>query len=143
MPQLDFTTYSSQIFWFLICFSILYFFLSKIILPRIGEIIKNRQDLIEENITQSEKLQKEIDELTNINNELRKNANNQYKLKIDEVKKEAQKNRQKLIDEMKSNIEKTTNDSRLKLREFLGEIDNKAQTAITNLTKQIRDKLIG
>lgn len=143
MPQLDFTTYSSQIFWFLICFSILYFFLSKIILPRIGEIIKNRQDLIEENITKSEKLQKEIDELTNINNELRKNANNQYKLKIDEVKKEAQQNRQKLIDEMKSNIENTTNDSRLKLREFLGGIDNKAQTAITNLTKQIRDKLIG
>lgn len=142
MPQLDFTTYSSQIFWFFVCFSFLYVVANKVILPRITEIIKNRQDIINADLENSQKLRSELDELNNKTEELRKKANSTYKIKIEEVNKEAAANRQKLIDQVKTDIEKTTTESRAKVRNFLKEVDSKAQQSTQNLVKQIRDKLI-
>lgn len=142
MPQLDFTTYSSQIFWFFICFSALFIVASKIILPRINDIIKNRQDIINADVESSQKLQAQLDEITNQTEEVRKKANSTYKIKIEEVNKEAASNRQKLIEKVKTDIEKTTKESRAKLQDFIKETDSKAQQSTQDLIKQIRDKLI-
>jgi len=142
MPQLDFTTYSSQIFWFIICFSALLTIASKIILPRITQIIKNRQDLIDADVKRSQELQYTLDLLTSQTEEIRKKANGTYKLKIEEVNKEAAANRQKLFDKVKTDIENKTKESRAKLQNFVKEIDSKAQESTKDLIKQIRDKLI-
>ena len=48
LPQLEIFTYSSQIFWLLITFSILYFSLSRIFLPNIQNLLKRREEYIEE-----------------------------------------------------------------------------------------------
>lgn len=42
MPQLDVSTFSSQIFWFLIFFSSLFFVVSCLFLPKLDEIISTR-----------------------------------------------------------------------------------------------------
>lgn len=42
MPQLDVSTFSSQIFWFLIFFSSLFFAVSCLFLPKLDEIISTR-----------------------------------------------------------------------------------------------------
>uniref|UniRef100_A0AAU7YQ89 ATP synthase subunit b n=1 Tax=Wolbachia endosymbiont of Oeneis ivallda TaxID=3171168 RepID=A0AAU7YQ89_9RICK len=42
MPQLDVSTFSSQIFWFLIFFSSLFFIVSCLFLPKLDEIISTR-----------------------------------------------------------------------------------------------------
>ncbi|QJT94606.1 hypothetical protein HGO53_05040 [Wolbachia endosymbiont of Diaphorina citri] len=42
MPQLDISTFSSQIFWFLIFFSSLFFIVSCLFLPKLDEIISIR-----------------------------------------------------------------------------------------------------
>ncbi len=47
LPQLDISTYGSQIFWLVITFSILYFSLSKIFLPNIINLVKKREHYIE------------------------------------------------------------------------------------------------
>jgi len=48
LPQLDFATYDSQIFWLIITFSILYFSISKVFLPNIVNLIKNRESYTNE-----------------------------------------------------------------------------------------------
>lgn len=48
LPQLEISTYSSQIFWLLITFSILYFSLSRVFLPNIHNLLKKRDEYIEE-----------------------------------------------------------------------------------------------
>ena len=48
LPQLEIFTYSSQIFWLLITFSILYFSLSRVFLPNIQNLLKRREEYIEE-----------------------------------------------------------------------------------------------
>ena len=44
LPQLDISTYWSQIFWLVVTFSVLYLSLSKVFLPNIMSLVKRRQD---------------------------------------------------------------------------------------------------
>ena len=78
MPQFDFSTYSSQIFWFSICFAILYFFASKIILPRIRDILGDRKVVIDTDISYAKNLEDQIADLQLKSDTLRKSANQEY-----------------------------------------------------------------
>ena len=59
MPQFEFSSYSSQIFWLIISFILLYFIMSKIALPRIGEALKHRRDKITSDLDKAESLNKD------------------------------------------------------------------------------------
>ncbi len=50
MPQLDISTYLSQLFWFTTFFFLLYFILSHFILPKIENTIKKRYETIDKAI---------------------------------------------------------------------------------------------
>lgn len=142
MPQLDITTYTSQIFWFAICFAALFTFASKVILPRIDKILTDRQGLIDSDLKDSQNLQAKLDDLVTQTEELRKKANSTYKIKIEEVNKEAAINRQNLLKQVTLDIKKSTEESRSKLQDFIKQTDEKAQKSTQDLTQQIRDKLI-
>jgi F-type H+-transporting ATPase subunit b len=53
MPQLDISTYPSQLFWLLITFTSLYFILSKFIIPRISRVLLKRSDAIDGKLRQA------------------------------------------------------------------------------------------
>ncbi len=59
MPQLDPSTYVSQLFWLIVTFGVLYYVLSKIILPRIAEALENRQAHINHDLERATTLQDE------------------------------------------------------------------------------------
>ena len=44
LPQLDLATYSSQVFWLIISFVVLYFLVAKLAMPRIAEVLEERQE---------------------------------------------------------------------------------------------------
>jgi F-type H+-transporting ATPase subunit b len=50
MPQLDFTTFPSQIFWLIVALTVLYYVLSRTALPQIAGAIEERQDAIEDDL---------------------------------------------------------------------------------------------
>lgn len=58
-PQLDARTYSSQVFWLLVFFAVLYGLMSKIALPRIAEVIDMRETQKNGNLSRAEQLQEE------------------------------------------------------------------------------------
>jgi F-type H+-transporting ATPase subunit b len=43
MPQLDFTTFSNQIFWLVVTMVVLYFVMSRVALPRIAAVLADRR----------------------------------------------------------------------------------------------------
>ena len=59
MPQLDTGTYASQLFWLLVTFVTLYYILSKLILPRITEVLENRQAHIDHDLERATTVQEE------------------------------------------------------------------------------------
>jgi len=56
MPQLDPSTFGSQLFWLLVCFGALYMVLSFIVIPRIAKTLAARAETLEGNLAEAENL---------------------------------------------------------------------------------------
>ena len=56
MPQLDFSTFSNQIFWLIVTLFVIYFILSRLALPRIAGVLAERQGTINHDVTMAEEL---------------------------------------------------------------------------------------
>ena len=61
MPQLDFSTFPSQIFWLAIAFVILYLALDRYLIPRIGGAIEERKDRIADDLDMAARKKAEAD----------------------------------------------------------------------------------
>jgi len=62
MPQFAIETFASQITWLVITFGILYFVLSRFILPKIGNTISNRHNRIADDLDTASRMQREAEE---------------------------------------------------------------------------------
>ncbi len=142
MPQLDITTYSSQIFWFAICFTILYIFVSKIISPRIAEILKIRRSVIDQDNREANDLDDKIAALEAKTAELRKNATSKYQSVVDMAVKEANSQREKTLNELKTNFENITSKSRNEISEFVKNSQQKIGESISKLSADIKKVIL-
>ena len=61
LPQLDISTYPPQLIWLVLTFAVLYLIMSKVALPRITQILEERQLRIEDNLKKAENLKKEAE----------------------------------------------------------------------------------
>ncbi len=91
MPQLEITTYPSQIFWLVVSFLILYLIMSRIIIPRISSVIKSRETEIKNNIHISEQMYKDTEIINNEYEETKKNIENEARGIINHLKETTSK----------------------------------------------------
>ncbi|MEQ8587868.1 MAG: F0F1 ATP synthase subunit B' [Thalassobaculaceae bacterium] len=61
LPQLDVSTYPTQIFWLFVSFALLYFVMSKVAIPRIADVLEERQERIEDDIETADRLRAEAE----------------------------------------------------------------------------------
>ncbi|HEX5080211.1 MAG TPA: hypothetical protein VFV80_13750 [Geminicoccaceae bacterium] len=61
MPQIEVSTFASQIFWLIVCFATLYYLLSRKALPRVAEILEARQDRIAADLDEAQRLRVEAE----------------------------------------------------------------------------------
>ena len=92
MPHLDTSTYTSQIFWLLICFFSMMFIMSKFIIPKIAEIRQQRYDKLDGYLHKAEELQKKTE-----------NAIKKYEEALSEATKNANQSIQSTKDELIKN----------------------------------------
>ena len=62
LPQLDPTSFPSQVFWLVIAFGLLYWLLAKRALPRVADILETRQDRIAADLDRAQNLRREAEE---------------------------------------------------------------------------------
>ena len=62
MPQFDPSTFSSQLFWLVICFVGLYFIVSRFAIPRIGDILEQRERVVQDDLDRAESLKSEAEQ---------------------------------------------------------------------------------
>ncbi|MCF6317245.1 MAG: F0F1 ATP synthase subunit B' [Marinosulfonomonas sp.] len=56
MPQLEFSTFPNQMFWLMVTLVVIYLILSRVVLPRIGSVLSERQGTITNDIAAAEEL---------------------------------------------------------------------------------------
>lgn len=61
MPQLDFSTFSSQLIWLAITFTALYILIARVALPRIGGTIEQRSDKIASDLDRAQSMKDDVD----------------------------------------------------------------------------------
>jgi len=61
-PPFDSTTFASQLLWLALTFGVLYLVMSKLALPRIGEILEVRRDRIEGDLAEADRLRQRTDQ---------------------------------------------------------------------------------
>ena len=130
LPQLDFSTYPSLIFWSLISLVFMYLIMSFVITPRISSILNNREQHIQNDLIKAKSLKTESDQiLEELNKQLEKTKIESRSL-IEKSIHESQKNLEKLKSDTTNNINKN-------LEQSLSKIDN-AKTEVTeNIKKNI------
>jgi F-type H+-transporting ATPase subunit b len=63
MPQLDPSSFISQLFWLAITFSVLYATLAKFILPTISRVLQTRQERITNDLEKADNLRREAEKM--------------------------------------------------------------------------------
>lgn len=61
MPQFDPALFSPQLVWLALTFGLLYFLMSKVALPRIGQILEEREHRINDNLRKAETLKQQAE----------------------------------------------------------------------------------
>ena len=62
-PQLDVSSYSSQVFWLVVSFAVLYLLMSKLALPRVTEVLDMRQTQKNGNLDRAQAMQSEAEKI--------------------------------------------------------------------------------
>jgi len=138
MPQLNPEFWISQIFWLTLTFSILFFVLSKFILPKISENLESRKSKILENIQLAEKQREESE----------KKIKEFEKIILDrknEAKKYFNDNRQKLlleINKRKDVLEKEIDEEIKIVEKEIKDLKNKAPEKINKIAIETSTSLI-
>ena len=96
MPQLDFTTFIPQLVWLFLSLSFLYFILSRIALPRISDVIEERNDTITDDLDEAKSLSIEAEKVVN-----------ELKSKLEDARSSSQKT---LMDERQKNLDKISSE---------------------------------
>jgi len=86
MPQLDSSSFVSQIFWLAITFFTLWFVMSFFIVPRIGEIIDERRHKIDTDIQKAEKVNQKALHILNRYETMLEKANEEINREVSEKK---------------------------------------------------------
>ncbi len=142
MPQFDFTTYSSQIFWFSLCFVVLYLAVSLVILPRIRDIIAIRKNVVDSDKLAAGKIERKISDLKNKTEKLHKEASSNYESKMNEISSKALRDRDEALTKLKSDLEERVKKSRLELKSFVETSEVNAVSAIQSLVQNIKTKIL-
>lgn len=149
LPQLDPTTYPSQIFWLIIAFGLLYIFFSSRTLPEVSSVLENRKDRISNDLNMAEQLKTDIETAQQTYEDSLKGARNKATktladanvkitekatLKSDEFRTQAEKD----IAALEKDIEKAKIDAMDDMNEIVAEVSQEAAEKIVGLKLDIK-----
>ena len=133
MPQLDISTFTPQIIWLIITFGVLYLLMAKLALPRIGSILEQRQNRIEDNLAMAQNLKREsevdAESYETAILEAREQARTSTQLAIKEMSEESQRRQSELNDRLVNEVKSA--------EERIAQARKKAMSNISEMAEDI------
>ena len=144
-PPFDASTFGPQLFWLAITFGTLYLLMSKIALPRIGEILEVRRDRIEGDLAEAERLRQKTDQAIEAyeselsaarakSHSIADETRNQIKSDMDEKRRAVETDLAKQMASAEARILKTKT-------EALSNVDQIASETAVNLVSKLSGKV--
>jgi F-type H+-transporting ATPase subunit b len=141
MPQLDFDTFPSQIFWLVVALVALYYILSRIALPRIGSVLEARSDTIADDLDRAAEYKRRAEEADHAYQAALAEARSKAQDIAAKTKAEIQKGVDKAIADADAEISARTAESEKRLAEIresaLGNVEIVAADTAAALIKAI------
>ena len=141
MPQLEITTYPSQIFWLVVSFLILYLIMSRFIIPKISSVIKNRESEIKNNIHISEQMYKDTEIINNEYEETKKNIENEARGIINHLKETTSKKINNSTELLKKRLEQKLEKNEQEIINNKKKVLKEIKKISLNLSEEILKKL--
>ena len=126
MPQLDSSTFISQIFWLIVCFSVLWTIIGCFVTPKISDIVQRRQHKIDDYLSAAEKFKQSAEELVA-----------RYDAAIAKAEQTAENTWKNAKDELKLATEKLQEDMSIKLKEKTQATEDELQKIETEVKNQV------
>ena len=123
LPQLDITTWPNQLFWLVVTFGIGYVIMSRMITPRIGNVLEQRGRTIQDNLTRAKEAEADAQAMKQ-----------EFEASLDDARAKASDASQKAMAEAKANAEAAE-------AELSAKLTKKTKTAETKLSK-VRDEAL-
>ena len=138
MPQLDKTYWLSQVFWLVLVFSLLYFCINNIFLPKIKNNLSNREKKIKDNLEEAK--------LLNDNASQKKqeyiNALEDGKKSVQKIISEAKKKLNQDIESKKEDIEKKIQDEIYNANNEIKILKTNSILTINKIAEDLSSKII-
>ena len=143
MPQMEFADYVPQVIWLILCFGCLYFLMARLALPRVGEILENRQRKLDHDIESTEKLRDEAAAALADYEAAMREASLQAEKIIAEAREKAQVEAQQSVDNLSLRIEEQVSMSEKRLKTLRDSAEAEIRLAATELVRVTTENLLG
>jgi F-type H+-transporting ATPase subunit b len=129
MPQFDFSTYSSQIFWLLVVFAFIYI-VAKFTFPVIGKLKQDREELVQGYINEVQILSKKVQELEEL-----------YQKELQEISAGVAQMQQNSVENINQRKIDQLKDVELKIKEQLKLAQNEIDSAVLQFESTKKEAL--
>ena len=141
MPQMVIPDFMPQLVWLFIIFPILYLTMKYMALPRISEIISNRDMKVINNLSKAEEIRNKIDELNKAHQLAVKETNDQIKLIVSEISQKSITDAEQQILQCQNDINSKIKKEKVKLQKeiegFNKNIEKIANDSATDIIEKI------
>ncbi len=141
MPQLDFTTYSNQIFWLVLCLIAVYFLFSRIALPRIGGTIEQRAQTIQRDLDRAAEMKLKAEEAEEQYNQALVDARSRAHQIAEDTKAEIQAEVDAATAKADAEIGKQSEASAKRIAKLQKDAEASVEEISTDVTKAILEAL--
>lgn len=127
MPQLDSSTFASQLFWLCICFFAMLFIMSKIFIPKIADILEQRQRKIDSYLNKAHQIKIQAEE-----------ALKKYQDALADANQKASESLASTQEELNALIEKKQSDLNAKLQKKIREGEAEIAKSQNEAAKKVK-----
>ena len=143
LPQLDPTWFASQLFWLSLVFISLYIVFSKKVLPELSATIENRNERIQDDLAEAEKLKKDAEKVHMAYEETLEDSRNQAAALFSKIESDIKSNTDKALAEFRERSNNELQDSEKRISDATKEAMKDMDLIAAEVASEAAEKIVG
>ena len=141
MPQMVIPDFMPQLVWLVIIFTTLYFSMKYVALPRITEIISNRDLKIVNDLEKAEEIKEQIERINKEHQEAIEDTNSKIKILVNEINQKSIQEAEIKLEECQENINKKIEEEKIKLEKEVVVFNKNIEMISSEAVEKIIEKM--